>query len=104
VPENDNQGTPKAPEVHEQYVREELDQDMITHQGDKREPQATTEKSEDRMKHLGANDDEVTPIVPPMSGPADLVGEKRENAQGNESGSTEIGEESVDPREELTPG
>jgi hypothetical protein len=56
------------------------------------------------MKHLGANDDEVVPVVPPMSGPADLLGEKGENAQGNESDGTEIGEESVDPREDLTPG
>jgi len=49
-------------------------------------------------------EDEVVPVVPPMSGPADVVGEKGENAQGNESGDTEIGEESLDPRDELTPG
>ena len=101
---NDSQGTPKAPEVQEPYVREELDQDMITHQGDKRGPVSPTEQGGERMKHLGANDDEVVPVVPPMSGPADVVGERDENAQGNESGSTDIGEESVDPREELTPG
>jgi hypothetical protein len=104
VPDNDSEGTPRAPEVHEPYVREELDQDFITHQGGKRLPTAPTTRSEERMKHLGANDDEVVPITPPMAGPADLVGEKRENAQGNETGSTEIGEESVDPRDELTPG
>ena len=101
---NDSEGTPKAPETQEPYVREELDQEFITHQGENRGPTPPIEQPERRMKHLGANDDEVVPVVPPMAGPADLVGEKRENAQGNESGSTEIGEESVDPREELTPG
>ncbi|HET9496570.1 MAG TPA: hypothetical protein VFR15_20265 [Chloroflexia bacterium] len=101
---NDGEGTPKAPEAHENYVREELDQDFITHEGEKRGPTATTENPERRMKHLGASDDEVVPVVPPMSGPADVVGEKRENAQGNEANGTEIGEETIDPREELTPG
>lgn len=100
----DGEGTPEAPEVHEPYVREELDQDLITHEGEKRGPSAPTERPEERMRHLGASDDEVVPVVPPMAGPADLVGEKRENAQGNETGSTDIGEESIDPREELTPG
>jgi hypothetical protein len=104
VQDNSSEGTPRAPEAHESYVREELDQDFITHQGEKRGPTAPLEHAEERMKHLGASDDEVMPVVPPMSGPADVVGEKRENAQGNESGSTEIGEESLDPREELTPG
>ena len=104
MPNHDNDGTPKAPEEHEPYVREELDQDLITHQGDKRGPTAPTEHASQRMKHLGANDDEVVPVTPPMAGPADVVGKKNENAQGNETGSTEVGEEMVDPREELTPG
>ena len=104
MPNHDSDGTPKAPEVHEPYVREELDQDLITHQGEKRGPTAPNQSPEQRMQHLGANDDEVVPVTPPMSGPADVVGEKRENAQGNETGSTEIGEESDDPREDLTPG
>src|SRR5215203_5850594 len=98
-----SKGTPQSPEVQESYVREELDQDLITHQGDWRGPTATAAQGH-RMMHLGANEDEVVPVIPPMSGPADLVGESGENAQGNESGDTRVGEETLDPRDELTPG
>ena len=55
----------------------------------------------DRSKHLGATDDEVVPITPPMAGPADLIGERNEDAQGNDG---DAGDEMIDPREELTPG
>ncbi len=95
--------TPQSPEKQEDYVREELDQDNITHQGEYRPAQASAVTGK-RGTHLGATDDEVVPNVPPMAGPSDLVGEHNENAQGNESGSTDIGEETVDPRDELTPG
>lgn len=101
---DDQQVTPKSPEKQDDYVRDELDQEFITHQGDYRSAKPTPESAALRGKHLGATDDEVVPVTPPMSGPADLVGERNENAQGNETGSTEVGEESIDPRDELTPG
>ena len=95
-------GTPQSPEKQEEYVREELDQDMITHQGDyRRQANSTPTAAADRSKHLGATDDEVVPITPPMAGPADLLGERNEDAQGNDGGA---GDEMIDPREELTPG
>ncbi len=94
--------TPQSPEVQPEYVREELDQELVTHEGHYRNPEAHGPRG--GGMHLGAVDTEVVPIVPPMSGPADLLGEKNENAQGNETGSTEIGEEMLDPRDELTPG
>ena len=98
-------GTPKSPEVQEPYVREELDQDMITHQGDYRKaPTGPLTPEMRRRKHLGATEDENVPVLPPMSGPADLVGEEDVNAQGNETGKTKTGEEMIDPRDELTPG
>ena len=97
-----NEETPQSPEVHPEYVREELDQELVTHQGEYRQPEANGPRG--GGMHLGALDTEVVPIVPPMAGPADVVGEKNQNAQGNESGSTEIGEETLDPRDELTPG
>jgi hypothetical protein len=103
VSEKHHEETPQSPEVQEPYVREELDQDDVTHIGNRRPPNGR-EPGEDYYEHLGANEDEVVPVIPPMAGPADLVGEKRQNAQGNETGDTEIGEELVDPREELTPG
>ena len=100
----DEASTPESPEKQDDYVREELDQEYITHQGDYRRPMAMPSTSQQRSRHQGATDDEVVPIVPPMAGPADLVGERDENAQGNERGDTEVGEEMIDPRDELTPG
>lgn len=99
-----DEDTPKSPEKQEEYVRDELDQEHITHQGEYRTAQSSPPTAAQRGKHQGATDDEVVPVTPPMAGPADLIGEANQNAQGNESGSTEIGEESVDPRDELTPG
>ena len=92
---------PQSPEKQDEYVREELDQEMITHQGDYRQASATPTAAADRSKHMGATDDEVVPITPPMAGPADIVGEHNANAQGNDG---KAGQESVDPRDELTPG
>jgi hypothetical protein len=95
-------GTPQSPETQEEYVREELDQDMISHQGEyRRQANSTPTAAADRSKHLGATDDEVVPITPPMAGPADLLGERNEDAQGNDG---DLGDEMIDPREELTPG
>jgi hypothetical protein len=97
-------GTPKSPEVQEPYVREELDQDMITHQGEYRKAQTGPFKPYMRGRNLGATEEENVPVLPPMSGPADLLGEEDANGQGNEDGTTKVGEESFDPRDELTPG
>jgi hypothetical protein len=99
-----HEGKEESPEVHEDYVQEELDQENVTHMGDWRKGATEMTGDRDGDRHLGATEDEVVPIVPPMSGPADVIGEQNENAQGNETGDTEIGEEMVDPRDELTPG
>ena len=104
MPTDSSSATPQSPEVHDKDVREELEQDLVTHQGDYRKASSSPHTPEQRGRHLGASEDEVVPIIPPMAGPADLLGEKNSNAQGNETGDTEVGEETVDPREELTPG
>ncbi|HST06371.1 MAG TPA: hypothetical protein VLQ48_16790 [Chloroflexia bacterium] len=96
--------TPQSPEKQAEYVRDELDQENITHQGDYRTAANNPRPNEIPSQHLGATDDEVVPITPPMAGPADLVGKKNVDAQGNEDGDTEVGEETYDPRDELTPG
>lgn len=93
--------TPQSPEKQDEYVREELDQDMITHQGDYRQASSEAVAPAERSKHLGATDDEVVPITPPMAGPADIVGEHDEDAQGNDG---KAGHEMIDPHDELTPG
>lgn len=96
--------TPQSPEKQAEYVRDELDQELITHQGNYRTAAKTPGTPEGQSGHLGATDDEVVPITPPMAGPADLLGEEDVDAQGNETGDTEVGEEMFDPRDELTPG
>ena len=103
----DSQGTPQSPEVHEQYVRKELHQGQVTHQGDRREAERVVERDTTTSGHLGALEDEVVPVIPPMSGPADLIGEENQNAQGNEppgSHSEEDEEELFDPHDMITPG
>jgi hypothetical protein len=101
--------TPLSPEGQKEYVREELEQDEITHRGAKREANdapdnhAAHNEQSQASRHLGAVDDEVVPVVPPMSGPADLVGEQNENAQGNENGKSDD-EELFDPYDHITPG
>ncbi len=99
---NSGEETPRSPETQPRYVREELDQDNMTHQGQLRKaPEGGHMKG---GGHLGAVEDDESPVIPPMSGPADLVGEEDIDGQGNETGTTEIGEELFDPRDELTPG
>ncbi len=82
---------PQSPETQPADVREELHQNMVTHEGDKEKI-----KSGD---HLGAVEDDVTPIKPPMRGPGNLVGE---TASGDSSDKPDS--EIIDPRDELTPG
>ena len=94
----------QSPEDHEEYVKDDLDQENVSHQGDWRKGTSAFSGKRDGDRHLGATEDEVVAIVPPMAGPADIVGEHDENAQGNETGDTEVGEEMIDPRDHLTPG
>lgn len=97
----DSAGTPPAPEVQKEYVRDELHQGQVTHRGEKREAPAAT--PEPGSQHLGAVDDEVVPVVPLMRGPADLVGEDDEESQGNSADSDDE-EDLFDPYENITPG
>ena len=92
-------GTPKSPEDQDADVREELEQDMVTHQGDYRKPRTgplEVKVHGHKVGHLGATEDENVPVLPPMTGPYDLIGEDDE---GNEDE-----EEGIEPRDELTPG
>ena len=107
MPDERIEETPQSPEVQREYVRDELDQEDITHRGDKREapePSETPEDTSGASKHMGAVDDEVVPVVPPMAGPADLIGEENENAQGNEDGKPGKDDELFDPYDHITPG
>jgi hypothetical protein len=80
--------TPASPEEQPADVRQALDQELITHQGKKVQP--PKDKAEPQS-YMGAKEENVTPIQPPMTG-ASKVTEEAED------------ESNVNPRNELTPG
>lgn len=84
--------TPQSPEVEPPAVREELHQAGVTHEGTRQAPVADDATG----RHLGATDDEVTPIRAPMRGPANLVGQAAPGADDDE--------DLIDPADEITPG
>ena len=67
--QNSTPGTPQSPEVESPRVREELHQTGVSHEGD---PQTPTTGGP--SQHLGATDEEMTPVRAPMRGPENLVG------------------------------
>jgi hypothetical protein len=86
--ENNGQ-TPMSPEVEPADVREDLQQDQVTHVGERRDPMAPDHNMSD---HMGAVDGETTPVRAPMTGPMDMT-------EGGEDY-----DDIIDPRDELTPG
>ena len=82
-------GVPQSPETQSPDVREQLHQDQVSHEGTTRTGAQTWP---DAATHMGAVDTEVTPIMPIMRGPSDLVGEE------------ESGDDLIDPADEITPG
>ena len=81
-------GVPESPETQPQSVREQLDQEQISHDGDRRETGDATSGAD---VHLGAVETEVTPNMPPVRGPEDLV-------------ASSVDDDEVDPADEITPG
>ena len=79
---------PQSPETQPSEVREELAQSNISHDG---APRNADETQPGDSSQLGAVEDEVTPIAPPMQGPGDLVGDE-DSSMG------------IDPVDEITPG
>ena len=80
---------PQSPETQPLDVREQLSQDQISHDGAARSGAGTTPGT---SAHQGAVEDEMTPVMPPMRGPDDLVDED------------DSAEELIDPADEITPG
>ncbi len=83
-----DQKLPSSPETQPAEVREELEQDLITHQGKPAEP---AKDNSDSQTHMGATEENVTPVKTPMSG-ASKVTEPDEE------------EQDINPQTELTPG
>lgn len=94
MPENNAEHVPQSPEVQPPAVREQLHQDNMTHRGT--EEQVRPGQS---AEHLGAAETEVTPVVPPMRGPGNLVGN---TAPGDAADSDD--DDLIDPADEITPG
>lgn len=87
--DKDRNQVPASPEEQPAGVREQLDQKFVTHQGEQLQPEPN---QADEQKYMGATEDNVTPIMPPVRGPSDLVGD------------TDDDQDIVDPGNELTPG
>jgi len=79
-------GIPQSPEEYPAEVRKELDQQEVTHRGEAREG-----GDESLSNHMGAVENEQTPVTPPMEGPSNLI-----EGESDQSG--------IDPREELHGG
>lgn len=77
---------PQSPEKYPADVREELDQELISHEGEARDESDVTPSG-----HMGAQEDETTPVIPPMTGPSQIT----EGAPDDDG---------IDPREELHGG
>ena len=95
MPENDAERVPQSPEVQPPAVREQLHQDNMTHRGTEERVRAGGP-----AEHLGADETEVTPIVPPMRGPGNLVG----GTAPGEAGANSEDDDLIDPADEITPG
>ncbi|MBN9387202.1 MAG: hypothetical protein J0I20_04045 [Chloroflexi bacterium] len=83
--------TPASPETQPARVREELDQEDVTHQGTPVEP---NRPGDDPQGYMGATEENVTPIMPPVTGPADITGDETPSDKNPD----------VNPQDELTPG
>jgi hypothetical protein len=79
---------PTSPEHQPTEVREQLQQNDITHLGYKMPVMPTTE---DAGNYMGATENNVTQVTPPMQGPQHII-------HGPDSDSN------IDPYEELTAG
>jgi hypothetical protein len=82
---------PASPETQPARVRAELDQEDVTHQGTPAEP---ARPGDDPQGYLGATEENVTPIMPPVTGPADITGPENLSDKNPD----------VNPQDELTPG
>ncbi len=78
---------PASPETQSLPVREQLDQEQISHDGPERSGDAV---QAGESTHLGAVETEVTVNMPPVNGPADLV-------SGDD-------DDDIEAADEITPG
>ncbi|MDQ2808824.1 MAG: hypothetical protein M3Z04_18255 [Chloroflexota bacterium] len=95
---SDQKATPASPEVQPPAVRRDLQQTGVTHQGDPLPTDSATQSDS-----MGATEEQVTPVQPPVSGPANLVGDSVPAGDPRDSAS-EDDEPLIDPADMITPG
>lgn len=86
-----DQTTPQSPEEYPADVRQELQQQDVTHEGEERQADDVETEDATTHSHMGAVDTEPTPVTPPMSGPDELT-------EG------EVDDTGIDPTEEISGG
>ncbi len=82
---------PASPETQPSDVREELSQEDVTHRGVPAEP---ARDGGDTQSYMGAMEENVTPVMAPVTGPSDLTGGEKSSDKNPD----------VNPQDELTPG
>jgi hypothetical protein len=87
--------TPQSPELQPAGVRDQLHQTQVTHEGE-----AESVEGSSQSAHLGATDEQMTPITPPMHGPGNLVGPDAAGDSRDEPTDAPL----IDPVDEITPG
>ncbi len=86
--DQENKMVPSSPEVQSPEVRQELDQNSVSHEGYKGKGPRVGNESQ---SYMGTTEGDVTPVINPMAGPMDVTSDGPD-------------EDSVNPHTELTPG
>ncbi len=95
---NDQNATPASPEVQPPAVRRDLHQTDVTHEGNPLPADSATQSAS-----MGATEEQVTSVQPPVSGPANLVGDSVPAGDPHDSAG-EDDEPLIDPADMITPG
>lgn len=95
---SDQPATPASPEMQPPAVRRDLEQTNVTHEGAALPSDSTTQSDS-----MGATEEQVTLVQPPISGPANVVGD---SVQAGDPRDTEgVDDEALsDPADLITPG
>ncbi len=96
---SDPKATPTSPEVQPPAVRRDLHQTNVTHQGSPLPADSSSQSGS-----LGATEEQVTPVQPPVSGPANLVGSSVPAGDARDTSDGVDDAPLIDPADLITPG
>jgi len=95
---SDQKPTPASPEVQPPAVRRDLHQTGVTHEGTPLPADSSSQSGS-----MGATEEQVTSVQPPVSGPANLVGDNVPAGDPRDSADADD-EPLIDPADMITPG